>query len=131
LQVYSIPPGPPLKNTNQFSGWYFFAYRRVFTGVGAEYCGLRICAPTVIPRTFRYLLANILSSLPTSSGSKSAGRKLQFPFVQWVTRGRADAVFSQHWIAVETLCLEASNGRNGSFSGHSIAAIQGQYPTHC
>ena len=97
------PHPPPLKNTNQFSGWYFFACRRVFTGVDAESCGLRICTPTAIPHTFRSLQAAFLSALPTSLGSKSASTKFIFLFVQWVTRGLADAVFSQHWVAMETL----------------------------
>ena len=55
---------PPIKNTNPFSGWYFFACRRVFTGVGAESCGLRICAAIAMARTFRSLRIMILSALP-------------------------------------------------------------------
>ncbi len=102
LDAGSIPPAPPIKNTNQFSGWYFFAYRRVFTGIGAESCGLRIYVLTVIPRTFRSLRAVILSAHPTSSGSNSESTK--FEFIQWVTCGLAFAVFSRHWVGMETLC---------------------------
>jgi len=58
-----FPPPPPSKNTNQFSGWYFFACRRVFTGVGAESFGLRICAAIAMVRTFRFLSAVILFAL--------------------------------------------------------------------
>jgi hypothetical protein len=42
----------------------FFAYHRVFTGVGAKCCGLRICSLTVIPRTLSTLRAIILRVLP-------------------------------------------------------------------
>jgi len=47
-----IPPAPPLLNTNQFTGWYFFACCRVFvsghggddlsTGVPAQSDGMLI-----------------------------------------------------------------------------------------
>jgi hypothetical protein len=36
----------------------------VLTGVGAEFCGLRICAAIAMARTFRSLQPVILSALP-------------------------------------------------------------------
>jgi len=45
--------------------------------------------------------------LPGVTGVEIRKRKIAILFNQFVTRGLADAVFSQHWIAVETLCLKA------------------------
>ena len=93
---------PPLKNTNQFSGWYFFACCRVFTRAGVGSCGLRRSAWLRYSPQFSLSVGQFSPFRRPLKSAKSSSTKYNTALNQWPACGLINGVRLTYWVAEGT-----------------------------